>query len=198
VRTGQGQPAEARALLEQARSVWSRAETTYGQPFDAYLRYYLGSAALAEGDADTAHVYLDASFRELDAAGDDLARAVVLGSLGLLAARRGEHTQARARFADSLPVLRGGRDQWDLALLLLNAGLEEAQAASPAAGPLLTEALQAWQRLGGKAGMALALAGSGEVAATRGASRRAGQLLGAGQALLPATDPCSTSPCRMT
>jgi len=86
-------------------------------------------------------------------------------------------------------VLRAGRDQWDLALVLLNAGLEEARAASPAAGPLLTEALQTWQRLGGNAGMALALAGLGQVAAGRGAPRRAGQLLGAGQALLPATDP---------
>lgn len=54
VRTGQERPAEARALLEEARSVWSRAENTYGQPFDAYLRYYVGSAALAEGDTDTA------------------------------------------------------------------------------------------------------------------------------------------------
>ena len=189
VRTGEEQPAEARALLAEARLVWSRVETTYGQPFDAYLRYYLGSAALAEGDADAARAHLETSLRELDAAGDDLARAVVLGSLGLLAARRAEHTEARAGFADSLPVLREGRDQWDLALLLLNAGLEEAQAGSPAAGPLLTEALQAWQRLGGNAGMALALAGLGEVAASHGPPRRAGQLLGAGRALLPATDP---------
>ena len=36
--------------------------------------------------------------------------------------------------------------------------------------------------------MALALAGLGEVAARRGAPRRAGQLLGAGRALLPAAD----------
>ena len=124
VRTGQERPAEARALLEEARLAWSRVEATYGQPFDAYLRYYLGSAALAEGDADAAQAHLEASLRELDAAGDDMAHAVVLGSLGLLAARRGEHTEARARFAESLPVLREGRDQWDLALQLLNAGLE--------------------------------------------------------------------------
>jgi hypothetical protein len=37
--------------------------------------------------------------------------------------------------------------------------------------------------------MALALAGLGEVAASHGAPRRAGRLLGAGQALLPASDP---------
>ena len=37
VRTGQEQLDQARALLEEARSVWSRVETTYGQPFDAYL-----------------------------------------------------------------------------------------------------------------------------------------------------------------
>jgi predicted ATPase len=189
VRTGQERPADARALLEQARLVWSRVQATYGQPFGAYLRYFLGSAALAEGDYDAARPHLEASLRELDAAGDDLPRAVVLGSLGLLAARRGEHTEARARFADSLPVLREGRDQWDLALLLLNSGLEETQGGSPAASPLLTEALQAWQRVGGNAGIALALAGLGEVAASHGAPRRAGQLLGAGRALLPATDP---------
>jgi NB-ARC domain len=75
------------------------------------------------------------------------------------------------------------------ALLLLNSGLEEAQAASPDAGGLLTEALRVWQQLRGRPGMALALAGLGEVAAGGGQAYRAGQLLGAAQALLPATHP---------
>jgi predicted ATPase len=186
VRTGQERPAEAQALLEQARAVWRQVEVTYGQPFDAYLRYYLGSAALVRGDLGAARVHLEASLRDLEAAEDDLARGVVLGSLGVLAAQRGEHTQARARFAKGLPLLRGGSDLWDLALLLLNSGLEEAQAASPAAGVLLTEALRTWQQLRGRAGMAFALAGLGEVAADGGQPHRAGQLLGAAQALLPA------------
>jgi tetratricopeptide (TPR) repeat protein len=188
IRTAQERAAEARVLLEEARAAWSRVETTYGQPFDAYLRYYLGSALLAEGDADGAGAQFEASLREFRAAADDLPRGVVLGSLGLLAAQRGEHDQARARFAEGLPLLQGGGDQWDLALLLLNSGLEEALAASPTAGALLVEALRTWQQLGSTAGVAFALAGLGEVAAGRGASRRAGQLLGAGQALLPATD----------
>jgi hypothetical protein len=114
---------------------------------------------------------------------------VVLASLGLLAAQRGEHDQARARFAEGLPLLRRGDDQWDLALLLLNSGLEEAQAASPAAGALLADALRAWEQLRGTAGVAFALAGLGEVAAGRGQPHRAGQLLGASRALLPATHP---------
>jgi hypothetical protein len=118
-----------------------------------------------------------------------LGRGVVLGSLGLIAARRGDHPEARARLAEGLPLLRGGSDQWDLALLLLNSGLEESQAASPTAGPLLTDALRAWQQLGGTAGVAFALAGLGEVAAGGGAPHRAGQLLGAARALLPATGP---------
>jgi len=189
VRTGQERLDEAKALLEEARVAWSQVETTYGQPFDAYLRYYLGSTALVQGDADTARGYLESSLREIEAAGDDLARGVVLASLGLLAAQRGEHDQARARFAEGLPLLRGGGDQWDLALLLLNSGLEEAQAASPAAGALLADALRAWQQLRGTAGVAFALAGLGEVAAGRGQPHRAGQLLGASQALLPATHP---------
>jgi predicted ATPase len=188
IRTAQERAAEARVLLEEARAAWSRVETTYGQPFDAYLRYYLGSALLAEGDAGGAGAQFEASLREFGAAADDLPRGVVLGSLGLLAAQRGEHDQARARFAEGLPLLHGGGDQWDLALLLLNSGLEEALAASPTAGALLVEALRTWQQLGSAAGVAFALAGLGEVAAGRGASRRAGQLLGAGQALLPATD----------
>jgi tetratricopeptide (TPR) repeat protein len=188
VRTGQERPAEARALLEEARAVWSRVTATYGQPFDAYLRYYLGSVALVQGDGKTAGAHLTASLRELEAAGDDMARGVVLGSLGLLSAQGGGHAQARARFAEGLPLLRQGGDQWDLAMLLLNSGLEEARAASPTAGPLLIEALQAWQRLGRAVGIAFALAGLGEVAAASGAPRRAGQLFGASQALLPATD----------
>ena len=188
VRTGQGQLAEARALLDEARAVWRGVETTYGQPFDAYLRYYQGSLALVQGDADAARALLEGSLRDLEAARDDL-RGVVLGSLGLLAARRGEHATARARFAEGLPLLRGGLDQWDLALLLLNSGLEEALAASPAAGSLLVEALRAWRQLGSTSGVALSLAGLGDVAASRGASDRAGQLFGAGRALLPASDP---------
>jgi hypothetical protein len=105
----------------------------------------------------------------------------------VLAALRGEHAEARARFAAGLPLLRGGVDLWDLGLLLLNFGLEEAQAGSPVAGELLTEALRTWQQLRSGPGMALALAGLGEVAADGGQPQRAGQLLGAAQALLPAT-----------
>ena len=189
VRTGQGRLDQARALLEEARAVWNSVETTYGQPFDAYLRYYLGSTALVQGDADTAGVYLESSLHDLEAAGDDLARGVVLGSLGLLAAQRREHAEAQARFAEGLPLLRQGGDRWDLALLLLNSGLEEAQVAPVAAGALLAEALHTWQQLRGTAGVAFALAGLGEVVAGRGQPHRAGQLLGAGQALLPEASP---------
>ncbi|HEX4397649.1 MAG TPA: hypothetical protein VH136_08445 [Trebonia sp.] len=53
-------------------------------------------------------------------------------------------------------------------MLLLNFGLEEAQAASPTAGELLTEALRIWHD---------------------GQSQRAGQLLAAAQALLPPGHP---------
>jgi tetratricopeptide (TPR) repeat protein len=189
VRTGQERLPEAEALLEEARAVWGRVTVTYGQPFDAYLRFYLGGAALVRGDVDTARAHFEASARELEAAGDDTAHGAVLGGLGMLAAQRGEHAEARATLAQALPLLRPGADQWDLALVLLNSGLEEAQAVSPAAAGLLAEALRAWQRLHGGAGMALALAGLGEVAASGGQPVRAGQLLGAAQALLPATHP---------
>ena len=174
MRTGQARLAEAQSLLEEARAVWGRVEVTYGQPFDAYLRYYLGSAALVQGDLAAAGAHLEASLRDLGTAEDDLARGVVLGNLGVLAALRGEHAEARARFAAGLPLLRGGVDLWDLGLLLLNFGLEEAQAGSPVADELLTEALRTWQQLRSRPGMALALAGLGEVAANGGQPQRAG------------------------
>ncbi len=111
----------------------------------------------------------------------------------MLAAQRGEHAAARATFAQALPLLHPGADQWDLALLLLNSGLEEAQAESgfyaawglfpPGPAGLAAAASRAAQAL------ALALAGLGEVAASGGQPVRAGQLLGAAQALLPATHP---------
>ncbi|HEY2521261.1 MAG TPA: DUF4062 domain-containing protein [Streptosporangiaceae bacterium] len=189
VRTGQGQLTEARTLLDQARAVWGEVDPDYGQPFDAYLRYYLGSAALLQGDRVTARDQLESSLRDLEAARDDLGRAVVLASLGLLAAQEGRHAQARARFAAGLPLLRPGNDEWDLAMLLLNFGLEETKAEPATAGPLLLDALRAWRQLGSPAGVALALAGLGEVAAGRGAPGRAGQLFGAAQALLPDADP---------
>jgi len=75
---------------------------------------------------------------------------------------------------------------WDVEI---NSGLEEAQVAPAAGGALLAEALHTWQQLRGTAGVAFALAGLGEVAAGRGQPHRAGQLLGAGQALLPAAHP---------
>jgi len=83
---------------------------------------------------------------------------------------------------------------------LLNSGLEESRAASPEAGSLLIEALRAWQELGSTAGAAFALFGLGEVAASSGVPQRAGQLLGAGQALLPATDPLRhmVVPCELS
>jgi predicted ATPase len=189
VLTGQQRLAEAEELLEEARAVWSQVEVTYGQPFDAFLRYYLGSAALVRGDLAAARVHLEASLRELESARADLARGVVLGSLGVLAAQTGDHAQARARFAEGLPLLRPGGDQWDLALLLLNYGLEEAQDSSPSAGVLLAEALRTWHDLHGRPGMVLAVAGLGEVAARDGQPHRAGQLLGAAQTLLPAANP---------
>jgi len=199
VRTGQARLAEAQSLLEEARAVWGRVQVTYGQPFDAYLRFYLGSAALVQGDLAAAGAHLEASLRDLGTAEDDLARGVVLGNLGVLAALRGEHAEARARFAAGLPLLRGGVDLWDLSLLLLNFGLEEAQAGSPVAAELLTEALRTWQQLRSRPGMALALAGLGEVAANGGQPQRAGQLLGAARALLPATqNPLLRVTCPMT
>ena len=99
--SGQERQAEARALLEQAIDVWSQVETTYGQPYDAYLRYYFASAALVQGDADTAAAHLNIGLREFQATGDDLGSGVVLGSLGLVAAQRGDHPEARARFAEA-------------------------------------------------------------------------------------------------
>jgi predicted ATPase len=97
VRTGQQRQADAQALLEEARTVWSQVEVTYGQPFDAYLRYYLGSAALVRGDLDTARMHLEASLRDLEAAEDDTARGVVLGSRGAGQVRRGPAAAAPGR-----------------------------------------------------------------------------------------------------
>jgi predicted ATPase len=189
VRTYQGRLAEARALLDQARTVWRAVVTTYGQPFDAYLCYYQGSAALLNGDRDTARTELAASLAGLAAAGDDVGRAVVLGGLGLLAAQEGDHAQARTRFAAGLPLLRAGDDEWDLALVLLNYGLEQIPVDPAEAGPLLADALRAWRQLGSVAGVALSLAGLGEVAAAQGRPGQAGHLFGAAQALVPAQDP---------
>ena len=59
MRTVQGQLEEAQALLEEARDVWRQVEVTYGQPFNAYLRYYLGSTALVQGDLAAAGTHLE-------------------------------------------------------------------------------------------------------------------------------------------
>ena len=71
-------------------------------------------------------------------------------------------------YGQRFATLSQGGDQWDLALLLLNSGLEEALAASPTAGSLLAAALRSWQQLGSTVGVAFALAGLGEIAARNG------------------------------
>jgi predicted ATPase len=95
--TGQEQLAEAQSLLEEARAVWRQVDVTYGQPFDAYLRYYLGSAALVRGCFAAAGVHLSASLHDLESAQDDIARGVVLGSLGTGPVRRRPAVAARGR-----------------------------------------------------------------------------------------------------
>jgi predicted ATPase len=189
VRMSQNRLTEARGLLGEARTVWHGVEPNYGQPFDAYLSYYLGGVALLSGDTTTAQAELEVSLTALRAAGDDLATGILLGALGVNAARRGNHDEARARFAEALPLLRPGGDQWDLALLLLNAGLEIVHTNIASAGEMLIEALRIWQQLGRQTGTALALAGLSQVGASQGGVLRAGQLLGAGQHLLPDADP---------
>ena len=139
---------------------------------------------MLQGDEEGARVQIEESLTEVEAAHDDLGRGVMLGALGLLAAHRGQHAEARSRFSEGLPLLRGSSgDQWDLALLLLNAGLEAVQAGRPESGALLVEALRVWRHLGVTAGAGLALAGLGQIAAARGAPLLAGGLLGAAQAL---------------
>jgi predicted ATPase len=189
VRTFEARLEEARLLLEEARTVWHGVANTYGQIFGAYLLYYLGVTALLQGHEEEARVQLEESLAEVVAAHDDLGRGVMLGALGLLAARRGQHAEARSRFNEGLPLLRASSgDQWDLALLLLNAGLEAVQAGTPESGTLLVEALRVWSELGVVSGAGLALAGLGEVVAARGAPVLAGGLLGAAQTLLAPAD----------
>jgi SAM-dependent methyltransferase len=75
VRTGQERPTEARALLEEAYTVWSHVQTTYGQPFRAYLNSFLGSVALVQGDDNAAAAQFKASLRVLSAVSGSLAMA---------------------------------------------------------------------------------------------------------------------------
>src|SRR5262249_52551027 len=159
-----------------------------GQPFDAYLLYYMGLVDLAQGNANSARTALEASLAGVKAANDELAQAVVPGALGLLAARMDDHAEARRRFTEALPLMPRGDDPWDRALSLVNAGLEDARAGLATGKALLVQALRVWRDVGRVAGVALSLAGLGELAAVDRDGRRAGQLIGASQALLPASD----------
>src|SRR5262249_40358794 len=104
VRLTQARLAEAGPLLAEARSAWDTAAAA-DEGFDNYLRYYLGglstllsSPALLRGDAERARARLADSLPDLEAAGDHQGRGIVLGMLGLAAAQRGEHPEARARY----------------------------------------------------------------------------------------------------
>jgi predicted ATPase len=196
IRLAQGRAADARPLVEEARGAWRRVEPDSDRGFDAYLRYYLtglqtllSTPALLQNDADQTRAEVEASLPGLEAAGDDTGRAVALATLGLAASQRGEYAEARARYRESLPLLRRSQNRWALAWLLVLAGLEEARASSPDASALLVEALRACQQQGLTVGVALALAGLGQLAASTGRAERAGQLLGAAQLLLATADP---------
>ena len=190
IRMGQGAPAAARPLLDEAHHVFHVVGDTWGE---AMTLYRLGLAAAESGDPSARASYEQslALFRQV---GDTLGIAVVLNALAVAAAAHGDEEEALSIIAEGLPLARQATDRWDLARLLNNAGtLWLRRGDDRQARDLFVESLQLWRDIGQRAGLALSLAGLGSVAAARGESERAGRLFGAARGLLPPTDPFVTA-----
>jgi predicted ATPase len=187
IHLSQGDARAARASLQESVTEFQEAEDRQSE---AWALYWMAQAALLDNDAAAAQHVAQDSLAIFQQSGQDVGRAWAQGVLGIAALAQGDSAAAVARFAEALPDLRAIGGIYPLAGFLMDAGtawMEQGDLAQ--AQRLLAESLALWRDMRRPDGVAMALTGLGEVAAARGQPQRAARLLGAAEALLPASGP---------
>jgi tetratricopeptide (TPR) repeat protein len=192
VRTYQGDADTALALILEGRALIPNTNDDDARIRQARLSYFEARALTAKGDLGAARASYEANLKTIRAVGSTNLGDVFTSSLGDLAVASGDDASAQELFDQSLAGLRAahGTSEWDLSLLLVNAGfLRLRRGDVPAAADLLDEALHHWLEQGVRAGIGVTLRGLGGVAAATSDTRLAGLLFGASTRWLLDGDP---------
>ena len=145
---------------------------------------FLGEAALAVCDHDTAEQHFRRQLAEAERSGDRRSQASACNMLGQAARHRGQYTQATTLLRQALRLFGQQHDRERVGSVLNSLG-EVSRDAGDAdrAQRRFTAALHRHRQVGSERGIAYGLEGLAVVAALRGAGRLALHYLGAAQAL---------------
>lgn len=164
--TLQGDPAAARAALEEGLALWRALGARQGMA-DTLNR--LGVLVAGQGDyPQAAGLYQEclALWREV---GHQGSVAIALNNLGIVARHQGDLPRAAAFYREALALYRTLGDKQRLAVVLLNLGVVcLTQGDYAEARVLYSESLAVRRELGDRRGIALALGNLGEVAQNEG------------------------------
>jgi len=177
-----GQAADARPLLEAARSL---SEASAFTPALARASFYLGLVSMSEGHATEAHMLLEQSLAHWRALGDRFGCGWALIVLGDIAIEQGDMAGAHALYEDASVLLRalGNRNLLAYALRRL-ATIALRQCNDAHAIVCCQESLVLNVAVGDKRGIAGSLIGLAAITAVRGQWAGVARLLGAVAALI--------------
>ncbi|HKP54689.1 MAG TPA: diguanylate cyclase [Chloroflexia bacterium] len=181
----QGDPAQAKALLEEGLGLWRELGDKQGL---SGVLNSLGLLAIEQGHYDQAQPYLEES-ADLDRErGDKQRLAVSLNNLGGVAYFRGDYPGATRFYTESLQLRREMGDKWGIANSLYNLGeVAQHEGDYEQASALYKESLVLRQEVGDKRGICICLDGLAAVAMYTGQHMLSCILLGAVDALREAT-----------
>jgi len=189
VRIGQGNSRAARPLLKESGTLFKDLGDLWGEATTLYL---LGMADYFSGDRAAARVHYEGGLKIYRELGDAFGLTLLVSALEAAGLPQEDEETARSLYDQSLPLLRASQDKGKLGMILINVGAAwlHNYGDSQQAKMLYKQGLNLWQdmqRIENGLGIVKGLTGMAEVAAAQGRARRAGQLFGAADLLLPST-----------
>jgi tetratricopeptide (TPR) repeat protein len=183
----QGDYSAARSLLEESLALRREVGDKAGI---AWSLTHLAMAQLqqmvvsGQGDYSTARSLQEEGLTLHRELGDKWGIALSLEQLGILSYLDGDYSRATSLFEESLALHKERRQASSIGILLYELGIVAyLERDYSRATPLFEESLIRESEVGYKVGIALSLAGLGEVSADTGQPRRGAMLLGASEAL---------------
>lgn len=174
-----------RSTYEESLAISKRV----GPPWvHAFAHMQLAYFALASGELDAARVGFDEAYTVAADAGDLWAIAEVLNSQGDFARLQGAYDRAREGYEESIVTFQEFGAKSNVARSILNLGFVELRQSNyEKAQELFELSLAMFRKLAMERGAIECLSGLAGLAAEVGQLRRAGQLLGAADALMRGT-----------
>lgn len=181
VKLNQADYAQAQRLYEESLAIQRELGDEVGV---ALALNNLGTVISFQGDYELAEVRLQESLDRFQRLDIQWGSAYALGNLGRTALCRGDYVRAKALIQSSLTLCREMGDQDGVAECLARlGGVAAAQGETESAQRLYQESLTLYQQVGDRPGVAECLKELGKLAGAQANVARAGQLLGAAEAL---------------